>query len=165
MAREFKSTEAALRVYGGLMVQRLVEGLNQNNSNASGSLNESIALTLKNQGAGFFVDGLDYWGAVDGGRKAGKRPPITAIEQWLRYPNVRDKIRFGASDKAFGEKERKALAFMIARKIGREGTKGNNFFKNVVESDLIDDMVQAVANGSLDDMLAMIDQRINDIRV
>jgi hypothetical protein len=54
---------------------------------------------------------------------------------------------------------------MIARKIGREGTKGNNFFKNVVESDLIDDMVQAVANGSLDDMLAMIDQRINDIRV
>jgi hypothetical protein len=74
-------------------------------------------------------------------------------------------MRFGASDKAFGEKERRSLAFMIARKIGREGTKGNNFFKNVVESDLIDDMVQAVANGSLDDMLAMIDQRINDIRV
>jgi hypothetical protein len=165
MAREFKNAEAALRVYGGLMVQRLVEGLNANNSNASGALNESIALTLKAQGAGFFVDGLDYWGAVDGGRKAGKRPPITEIEKWLTYPNVRDKMRFGASDKAFGEKEMRSLAFMIARKIGREGTKGNNFFKNVVESDLIDDMVQAVANGSLEDMLAMIDQRINDIRV
>ena len=165
MAREFKSTEAALRVYGGLMVQRLVEGLNANNSNASGALNESIALTLKNQGAGFFVDALDYWPFVDGGRPKGKAPLVTDIEKWLSYPNVRDKIRFGASDKAFGDKERRGLAYVIARKIGSDGTKGNNFFKNVVESDLIDDMVQAVANGSLEDMLAMIDQRINDIRV
>lgn len=165
MAREFKSVDAALRVYGGLIVQRLVEGLNANNSNASGALNESIALTMKSNAEGFIVDALDYWGAVDGGRRAGKRPPITAIEQWLRYPNVRDKMRFGASDKAFGDKERMALAFMIARKIGRDGTKGNNFFKNVVESDLIDDMVQAVANGAMDDMLASIDQAINDFTV
>jgi hypothetical protein len=165
MAREFKSVDAALRVYGGLIIQRLVEGLNENNSNASGALNESIALTMKSNGEGFIVDALDYWGAVDGGRRAGKRPPITAIEQWLRYPNVRDKMRFGASDKAFGDKERKALAFMIARKIGREGTKGNNFFKNVVESDIIVDMTVAVANGAMDDMLAAIDRTINDITV
>ena len=165
MAREFKNAEAALRVYGGLMVQRLVEGLNENNSNASGALNESIALTIKNQGAGFFVDALDYWDDVDGGRRAGRRPPISDIEKWLRYPNVRDKIRFGASDKAFGDKERRTLAYLIARKIGREGTKGNNFFTNVVNSDIIDDMVQAVANGSLDDMLAAIDKTINDITV
>jgi hypothetical protein len=165
MAREFKSTEAALRVYGGLMVQRLVEGLNENNSNASGALNESIALTLKAQGAGFFVDGLDYWKAIDGGRPSGEGPRITDIEKWLTYPNVRDKLRLGASDKAFGEKEKRTRAFFITRKIWREGTKGNNFFKNVVESDLIDDMVQAVANGTMDDMLAAIDKTINDIRV
>lgn len=165
MAREFKSTDAALRVYAGLIVQRLVDGLTVNNSDASGALNESINFTLKAEGAGFFIDALDYWGAVDGGRKAGNRPPISVIEKWLTWPNVRDKLRLGASDEAFGDKERRLAAFFMARKIGREGTKGNNFFKNVVESDLIDDMVQAVANGSLDDMLAMIDQRINDIRV
>jgi len=34
-----------------------------------------------------------------------------------------------------------------------------------VESDLIDDMVQAVANGTMEDMLAAIDKTINDIRV
>ena len=165
MAREFKNAEIALRVYAGLISQRLVDGLTVNNSDASGALNESINFTLKAEGAGFFIDALDYWGAVDGGRKAGKRPPITAIEKWLTYPNVRDKLRLGASDKAFGDSERRLAAFFIARKIGREGTKGNNFFKNVVESDIIDDMVQAVANGTMEDMLAAIDKTINDIRV
>jgi hypothetical protein len=165
MAREFKSTEIALRVYAGLISQRLVEGLNENNSNASGALNESINFTLKAKGAGFFIDALDYWRAVDGGRPSGEGPRITDIEKWLTYPNVRDKLRLGASDKAFGEKEKRTRAFFITRKIWREGTKGNNFFKNVVESDLIDDMVQAVANGSLDDMLADIDKTINDIRI
>ena len=46
---------------------------------------------------------LDYCGAVDGGRKAGKQPPIDKIKEWLSYPNVRDKIRFGQNDSAFTE--------------------------------------------------------------
>jgi hypothetical protein len=38
---------------------------------------------------------LDYWGAVDKGRKAGKQPPIDKIKEWLTYPNVRDKLDSG----------------------------------------------------------------------
>lgn len=157
MARQFKSIETQLEIYGGLIVQRLGDGLDANNTNASGNLKGSIELNIKPNGAGMFIDALEYWGAVDEGRKAGKRPPTSALMKWLSYPNVRDKIRFGASDKAFGEREMKSLAYLIARKIGREGTKGTNFAKNVMQSDLIDSMVAALGDAAFEDFNAILD--------
>lgn len=162
MAREFKNIQAQLEVYGGLFVQRLGDQLDANNTNASGALKGSIELTIKSEGKGFLIDALEYWGAVDEGRKAGKRPPVSELMKWLSYPNVRDKIRFGASDKAFGEKEMKSLAFLIARKIGRQGTKGTNFFTNVYNSDIIDDMVGAIAEGAVTDYAAALDEIISN---
>lgn len=162
MAREFKSVHAQLEVYGGLFVQRLGDQLDANNTNASGALKGSIELTLKSEGKGFLIDALDYWGAVDEGQRAGKRPPVSELMKWLSYPNVRDKIRFGASDAAFGEKQMKSLAFLIARKIGREGTKGTKFFTNVYNSGIIDDMVAAIADGTADDYTAALDAMVDN---
>jgi hypothetical protein len=135
----FTNTSAALRQTGGLIVQRLSQGLQQDNSIASGELDTSINFNIKSTQKKIVLDitMLDYWGAVDGGRKAGKQPPIDKILEWLSYPNVRDKIRFGQNDSAFSESEKNSLAFLIARKIGRQGTKGNNFATNVFTSSLI----------------------------
>jgi hypothetical protein len=135
----FSNTSAALRQTGGLIVQRLSQGLQQDNSIASGELDKSINFNIKSTQKKIVLDitMLDYWGAVDGGRKAGKQPPIDKILEWLSYPNVRDKIRFGQNDSAFSESEKNSLAFLIARKIGRQGTKGNNFATNVFTSSLI----------------------------
>jgi hypothetical protein len=135
----FTNTSAALRQTGGFIVQRLSQGLQQDNSIASGELDKSINFNIKSTQKKIVLDitMLDYWGAVDGGRKAGKQPPIDKILEWLSYPNVRDKIRFGQNDSAFSESEKKSLAFLIARKIGRQGTKGNNFATNVFTSSLI----------------------------
>jgi hypothetical protein len=135
----FTNTSAALRQTGGLIVQRLSQGLQQDNSIASGELDKSINFNIKSTQKKIVLDitMLDYWGAVDGGRKAGKQPPIDKILEWLSYPNVRDKIRFGQNDSAFSESEKNSLAFLIARKIGRQGTKGNNFATNVFTSSLI----------------------------
>ena len=120
-------------------MQRLSQGLQQDNSIASGELDKSINFNIKSTDKKIVLDitMLDYWGAVDGGRKAGKQPPIDKIKEWLSYPNVRDKIRFGQNDSAFSESEKNSLAFLIARKIGRQGTKGNNFATNVFTSSLI----------------------------
>ena len=120
-------------------MQRLSQGLQQDNSIASGELDKSINFNIKSTQKKIVLDitMLDYWGAVDGGRKAGKQPPIDKIKEWLSYPNVRDKIRFGQNDSAFSESEKNSLAFLIARKIGRQGTKGNNFATNVFTSSLI----------------------------
>lgn len=161
MAREFKSLETQLEIYGGLIVQRLADGLDANNTNASGALKGSIELTVKGGASGMFVDALDYWGAVDGGTRP-HTPPLTPLMKWLSYPNVRDKIRFGASDKAFGEKEMKSLAYLIQRKIGREGTKGTNFAKNVMESDLIDQMVGALGDAAFEDFSRMVGEIVDN---
>ena len=120
-------------------MQRLSQGLQEDNSIASGELDKSINFNIKSTDKKIVLDitMLDYWGAVDGGRKAGKQPPIDKILEWLSYPNVRDKIRFGQNDSAFSESEKNSLAFLIARKIGRQGTKGNNFATNVFTSSLI----------------------------
>jgi hypothetical protein len=46
-------------------------------------------------------------------------------------------MRFGQNDSAFTDSERNSLAYLIARKIGKQGTKGTNFATNVFESSLI----------------------------
>ena len=150
----FTNTSAALRQTGGLIVQRLSQGLQEDNAIASGELDKSINFNVKSSDKKIVLDitMLDYWGAVDGGRKAGKQPPIDKIKEWLTYPNVRDKMRFGQSDAAFTETEKNSLAFLIARKIGRQGTKGNNFATNVFTSDLItNELPDIVLNAVIED--------------
>ena len=135
----FTNTQTALRSIGGLTVQRLSQGLKESNSDASGELDQSISFKIRSSSKKIELNitMLDYWGAVDEGRKAGKQPPIDKIKEWLTYPNVRDKIRFGQNDSEFSDSERNSLAYLIARKIGKQGTKGTNFATNVFESSLI----------------------------
>ena len=156
MAREFKNIQAQIDIYASLIVQRLGDQLDANNTNASSSLKGSIDFKLKPESKGFIIDALDYWKAVDGGTRP-HTPPRSAILKWLSYPNVRDKLKKGKSDSAFSEREANSIAFLIQRKIGREGTKGTNFFTNVYNSDVIDDMVSAIADGALLDYTAILD--------
>lgn len=97
-----------------------------------------------------------YAMAVEFGRKPGKRPPIAALELWVQRkirPKVsrkgdtgrarralgrvnggylaRDKGLVRAAGKALGDRrlrnEIRSIAFLIARKIGREGTRPQPF--------------------------------------
>lgn len=140
---------AVIRTYAGLIATRMAENLREENKIASGNLEESIEERIRV--GGFQILMADYWEYVDEGRKAGKFPPISKIEEWLKYPNVRDRIRFG-NDKAFGEKERKTLAFLIARKIARKGIKGSKFFTKVIESDIVDELAEALTVALADDL-------------
>lgn len=132
------NTSKVFTTYGRLTAQRLSEGLKDNNSDASGKLDESISFKVFSNGnkLGYTISMLDYYEFVDEGRKSGKRPPISVLEEWLTYPNVREKIRFN-SDAGFSDSERRSLAYVIAKKIGERGTKGTKFFTNVVNSNLI----------------------------
>lgn len=159
------NVSTALRSVGGLIVTRLRQGMEENNSDASGDLGASIGLNIKNtqKGIDLNIEMLDYWGAVDKGRKAGKRPPTSKILEWLSIQNVRDKIRFGQSDAAFTDSEAQSLAFLISRKIGREGTKGTNFATNVFESSLIkNDLPKVIEDAVFEDANALIDELITN---
>lgn len=73
-----------------------------------------------------------------GGRRAGKMPPIKAIEDWIKAKGlkpVEDKITTSS------------LAFLIARKIAQEGTnKENNLqiYSQVITPQRIDQIIKRI---------------------
>jgi len=129
----FQNLNAALRQVGGLVVSRLSQGLQESNSNASGELEQSIGFNVFNRRnlIGVNIEMLDYWVYVDEGRRAGRMPPVSKIQEWLTYPNVKTKIA-GRDDANL-----ESLAYSIAKKIGEKGTKGTDFATNVFESRLV----------------------------
>lgn len=77
--------------------------------NASGALADSIKYTI--DGYRLKVQGNDYIYYLQYGRKAGGRPPIKAIRQWIDDKGITPEK--GSKD---------SLAWAIAKKIEQEGT-------------------------------------------
>jgi hypothetical protein len=79
----------------------------------------------------------DYWKYIEGGRKpGGKMPPEAPILKWIRDKGIKPK------DNKIKEKQ---LAFLIRRKIGRDGIKPKPMLSDSVEanSNIIDEIVNA----------------------
>ena len=141
---------------------------NGKDSNASGRLSESITVTPVE----FFGDNysieirmLDYWQWVNDGRSKGKRPPISSIIQWIKEKQLRlddggttkrgykrDGSLISSSKKkvVMGNKKvsiLEAVAYKIAAKIGKYGTKGTDFLTDAIDAnskDLIKEMKESL---------------------
>lgn len=75
------------------------------------------------------IELLDYWRYVEYGRRAGKWPPLSAIEQWIKIKPI--------VPRAYGGKKpptTKSLAYLIARKIGLEGIRPRPLFAKTLDS-------------------------------
>ena len=110
------------------LVQQLLAqykgSLARNKINASGNLSNTAKAFGKVEGSSLgkyeyqvIFDLADYWVYTNYGRKAGKRPPISAIEQWISDKGLRPHPRANGSIPST-----KQLAFAISTKIAREGT-------------------------------------------
>lgn len=111
------------------LVQQLLEqykgSLARNKINASGNLSNTAKAFGKVEGSSLdkyeyqvIFDLADYWFYVENGRRHGKRPPISAIEQWIVDKGVQPHPRANGSVPST-----KQLAFAISTKIAREGTQ------------------------------------------
>jgi hypothetical protein len=140
---------------------------NNKDSNASGSLSESITITpVEFFGSNYSIEikMLDYWEWVNDGRPPGGRPPVSKIIQWIKDKQLRldDKGTTARGYKRDGtliSKSKKkvllgknkvsilnAIAYKIAARIGKNGTKGTDFLTDAIENhveDLINEMKQA----------------------
>lgn len=76
-----------------------------------------------------YVKMKDYWYYVENGRKAGKRPPIQNILDWIKIKPVLP--RPNAEGKLPTPQQ---LAFLIARKIGEEGTEGTQDLRKATDT-------------------------------
>lgn len=158
----FRGIKGALETGLRLIAARLSENMTSRGSVASGELNESIGVTVPQSRGGTWSAGIlmnDYWEFVDQGRKPGKMPPIASILEWLKHPTVQDSFTFGRGNIS-DQTALPSIAYNIAKKIGREGTRGTNFATDVFDSDLVDDIGGLVQNAIAEDF----DQTIKEIQ-
>ncbi len=100
--------------------------------------------------------GLSYTEQLVFGRKPGKFPPIKAIEQWIIDKGISLENNIKAS----------SLAFLIARKIAKEGTK---YFRDggtdLIESVITPERIQAIISRVREiDVVTMTNGLINQLK-
>jgi len=123
----------ALNEFRGEYVRELTNSLTEKNLIASGQLGESIKLDVQPKVKVFGqvyrmqIRMAEYGEYVDAGRKPGKGLPPTVLENWLRYPNVLQKVT--GQDKQLKDYERKSLAYLINRSIKQKGIKPKNWIQ------------------------------------
>lgn len=107
------------------------DNLIRNDRIASGNLLNNIEYEITRGDFTYtiYVKMKDYWYYVENGRKAGKMPPIQNILDWIKIkpvlprPNAKGKLPTPQQ-----------LAFLIARKIGEEGTEGTQDLRKATDT-------------------------------
>lgn len=107
------------------------DNLIRNDRIASGDLLNNIEYEITRGDFTYtiYVKMKDYWYFVENGRKAGKMPPIDNILSWIRVKPVLP--RPNAEGKLPTPQQ---LAFLIARKIGEEGTEGTQDLRKATDT-------------------------------
>ena len=107
------------------------DNLIRNDRIASGDLLNNIEYEITRGDFTYtiYVKMKDYWYYVENGRKAGKMPPMDAILSWIKAKPVLP--RPNAEGKLPTPQQ---LAFLIARKIGEEGTEGTQDLRKATDT-------------------------------
>ena len=108
--------------------------------NASSTLSRSVTSTIDINDTKLSISfNLEpYWKYVEYGRRPGKRPPMDAIEEWIKIkPIIPEPINGHIPDT-------RSLVFLIARKIGWEGIPARKPLTNIIYSDAVENMIQDI---------------------
>ena len=126
------------------------------NSSATGNLqNFQTIIDINDTTFSVSFELADYWKYVEYGRKPGKMPPIDAIEQWVKVkPVVPNAINGRIPDT-------RQLAFLIARKIGREGIEPKNYLRNTMYSEEVNVIINAIKNNITEQVIQSLTDENN----
>lgn len=157
----FPTVLEILEEFGAEIVGDIGKSIMDKDLMASGNLSKQtsfdIKIQLATQSYQFQLNMAPYYDAVDKGRKAGKQPPTKEIKKWLQQPNVKSKFGMENSDlslKTMKDYELNGLAYVIARKIGRDGTKATNFYSAVVTEQRINQLIADLQEAAAVDLIA-----------
>lgn len=107
----------------------------------TGTLRGSIGVRFRGRGAtqtAIVGTAVHYAEAVEEGRKPGRMPPVAAIAPWvarnLRASYVQRRTGKTRRRKLRSGLETRSVAYLVARAIGRRGTKGARMFQEGVKA-------------------------------
>lgn len=144
-------TDRMLELYRNKLIDK--------NINASNILSDSAEVIVEVNGTTLSVSFNleEYWKFVEYGRRPGKRPPITAIEEWVVLkPIIPDPINGKIPST-------EQLAFLISRKIGMEGTKAQRPLESAVYSDSMELLINQLKNEIVGQLNEQISNEISKI--
>ena len=110
--------EDFIKTYKGLLIR--------DNKKASGNLISSlkpVSIEFTNNKYQCSIQIADYWKYVEYGRRPGKFPPMNKILDWIKIKPVIPRPMNGLKPPT-----EKQLAFLISRKIARDGINAGNQF-------------------------------------
>jgi hypothetical protein len=119
-----KNTEAALDKFGKYLVKEARKNLTRKKKNNTKALYNSLDYEVNVMPNSLTFDFLmeEYGEWVDKGRRAGKMPPVSAIEKWVEQR----KIQFRDNKGRF--ETYRTTAFLIARSIKKRGIPATKFY-------------------------------------
>ncbi|MHA3787465.1 hypothetical protein ACX0HA_04580 [Flavobacterium hauense] len=125
---------------------------------ASGQWAESLSVELGENSAGILQE--SYGDQLEFGRKPGKQPPSEVIEQWLIAKGIAARLEKDISVSS--------LAFLIARKIGREGWNrsehgGTQLISSVVTPQRIQAIIDKIGESQLNEFTTKISDYLNTL--
>lgn len=125
---------------------------------ASGQWAESLTVELGENGAEILQE--SYGDHLEFGRKPGKQPPSEAIEQWLIVKGIAARLEKEISVSS--------LAYLIARKIGREGWSrkehgGTQLISSVVTPERIQSIIDKIGESQLNEFTTKISDYLNTL--
>ena len=125
-----------------LLKEELIAKYDEKGMRASGNWANSLEVTVTG-GLSAKLIGDEYSEQLEYGRKSGKQPPSQAIEQWIRYKGIMSRI--------VGKISISSLAYLIARKIAREGWRregygGVELISEVVTPERIQKIIDRVSD-------------------
>ena len=144
-------------------------GRNFTNAIASGTLEKSLAYRLKIKGSEINVSvyakgkASKYFLAREDGRRAGaKPPPVSAILDWMRIKPIKLRDKETGKFKKPTEALKKQVAFLIARKIGKQGIKGWKAFDYAMDN-IWDEYEAKIVEAYGKDFSATIENQLKEI--
>lgn len=96
------------------------------------------------------------------GRPAGKQPPTENLKSWVEARGIHNKVEPDSAIAKLGKEQRiRSLAFLIARKIAKEGTSKKNalkIYEEVITPQRINSIIDRVSKVN-------VDRLVTDLRI
>lgn len=129
-ADNFKHTLEVLNQFGEAIIAEYRAEL-EADQNSNGELYRTLSYKVTTVSGGWTIklNLAAYWKYLEYGRKPGKMPPVSAIKNWIEVKHIVPRplqLKPGKSRVPTINQ----LSYLIARKIGRDGTKGKHTFES-----------------------------------